>query len=296
MCWFDCHRRFTEPDHRFRNNKTDFKKGRRERRGPPVLRDGYEILDQINNMGLMKITEVGAEEHNAAVSRGLGWKKKSIFWDLPYWPSLLLRHNLDVMHIEKNVFDNIFFTILDVPGKLKDKWSARKDIKELCKRPELEPDEEDNRYPKACYALDRHEKQVLLDWLRSVKFPDGYVSNLSHCIDLHKLRLFGMKSHDCHVFMQRLMHVAFRPFLDDKVWEPIAQLSAFFRDLMCYELKPEVVMQLHKEIPIILCKLERIFPPALFDSMEHLPIHLPREAALCGPVNYRWMYLEERYV
>jgi hypothetical protein len=296
MCWFDCHRRFTEEDHRFRNNRNDFKKGKRVMSTPPVLRDGFEILDQIDRMGLVKITEVGAEEHNAAVSRGSGWKKKSIFWDLPYWPSLRVRHNLDVMHIEKNVFDNVFFTILDVPGKSKDNLKARKDLKDLCRRPELEPDEEENRYPKACYTLDRHEKQVLLEWLKTVKFPDGYVSNLSRCIDLVKLRLFGMKSHDCHVFMQRLLPVAFRAFLEDKVWEPIAQLSAFFRDLTCYELKSEVVMNLHKEIPIILCKLERIFPPGFFDSMEHLPIHLPREASICGPVQYRWMYPFERYV
>ena len=29
------------------------------------------------------------------------WYKKNIFWELPYWKDLLLRHNLDVMHIEK---------------------------------------------------------------------------------------------------------------------------------------------------------------------------------------------------
>ena len=29
------------------------------------------------------------------------WKKKSIFFRLPYWKDNLLRHNLDVMHIEK---------------------------------------------------------------------------------------------------------------------------------------------------------------------------------------------------
>ena len=113
------------------------------------------------------------------------------------------------MHIEKNVFDNVFFTILDVLGKSKDNLKARKDIKDLCRRPELEPDKEETRYPKACYALDRHEKQVLIKWLKTVKFLDGYVFNLSHCIDLHKLRVFGMKSHDCHVFMQRLLPVAF---------------------------------------------------------------------------------------
>ena len=32
--------------------------------------------------------------------------------------------------------------------------------------------------------------------------------------------------------------------------------------------------RLKEDIPIVLCKLERIFPPSLFDSMEHLPIHL----------------------
>jgi len=33
-----------------------------------------------------------------------------------------------------------------------------------------------------------------------------------------------------------------------------------------------------------------IFPPSFFDSMEHLPIQLPFEAKVGGPVQYRWMY------
>uniref|UniRef100_A0A2K2A3S9 DUF4218 domain-containing protein n=1 Tax=Populus trichocarpa TaxID=3694 RepID=A0A2K2A3S9_POPTR len=41
-------------------------------------------------------------------------------------------------------------------------------------------------------------------------------------------------------------------------------------------------------------KLEMIFPPSFFDSMEHLPIHLPFEAKAGGPVQYRWMYPFER--
>jgi len=28
------------------------------------------------------------------------WNKRAIFWDLAYWKDNLLRHNLDVMHIE----------------------------------------------------------------------------------------------------------------------------------------------------------------------------------------------------
>ena len=52
--------------------------------------------------------------------------------------------------------------------------------------------------------------------------------------------------------------------------------------------------RLEKEIPIILCRLERIFPPSFFDSMEHLPIHLAYEAMIAGHVQYRWMYPFER--
>jgi hypothetical protein len=38
------------------------------------------------------------------------------------------------------------------------------------------------------------------------------------------------------------------------------------------------------EIPVILCKFEKIFPPAFFDVMVHLAVHLPDEAMLRGPV------------
>lgn len=44
-----------------------------------------------------------------------------------------------------------------------------------------------------------------------------------------------------------------------------------------------------------LLNLEKIFPPSFFDVMEHLPVHLPYEAELGGPVQYRWMYPFERF-
>ena len=43
-----------------------------------------------------------------------------------------------------------------------------------------------------------------------------------------------------------------------------------------------------------LCKLELIFPPAFFDVMIHLAVHLPYEATLAGPVHTCWMYPFER--
>ena len=38
------------------------------------------------------------------------WRKKSILFELEYWVSLKLRHNMDVMHIEKNMCDSLFKT------------------------------------------------------------------------------------------------------------------------------------------------------------------------------------------
>lgn len=50
---------------------------------------------------------------------------------------------------------------------------------------------------------------------------------MSRCVDMNKLRMFGMKSQDCHVFMQRLIPVAFRELLPKEVWEVLTELSLF---------------------------------------------------------------------
>jgi len=59
--------------------------------------------------------------------RGDNWNKKSIFFKLAYWKTLLLRHNLDVMHIEKNVCDIILGTLMNMKGKTKDNVKSRLD-------------------------------------------------------------------------------------------------------------------------------------------------------------------------
>ena len=43
----------------------------------------------------------------------------------------MLRHNLDVMHIKKNVTDNVLGTVLESPRKTKDNLKARLDLKDM---------------------------------------------------------------------------------------------------------------------------------------------------------------------
>ena len=58
-------------------------------------------------------------------------EKKVNFFELPYWQHNLLRHNLDVMHIEKNIVDSILETLFDISGKTKDHAKARYDLKDM---------------------------------------------------------------------------------------------------------------------------------------------------------------------
>ena len=46
--------------------------------------------------------------------------RRSTLWDFEYWKDLVLRHNLDVMHIEKNICDIIIATLVNIEGKTKD--------------------------------------------------------------------------------------------------------------------------------------------------------------------------------
>ncbi|KAL0283511.1 UNVERIFIED_CONTAM: hypothetical protein Sangu_2885700 [Sesamum angustifolium] len=105
---------------------------------------------------------------------------------------------------------------MDINGKMKDNMNARTDLKIICIRPKLELDERrPNVMPKAIYTPGKEQKRRVCEWIRGLNFLDGYASNLACCVDMTKLRMHGMKSHDCHVFMQKLIPIAFRETLPE---------------------------------------------------------------------------------
>ncbi|WVZ01850.1 hypothetical protein V8G54_022656 [Vigna mungo] len=231
---------------------------------PSQIWTRVEHLPKVTESGVIRIKGYG-DWHN--------WTKRSIFWDLPYWKDNLLRHNLDVMHIEKNFFDNIINTVMNL--KALDNGRMLK--------------------PKANYMITKDEARIVCQWIKDLKMPDGYSSNLARCANIEKGSTQGMKSHDCHVFMDTLIPLAFS-CLPVHFLNPLTKISHFFKDLSSTTLKADSLAKLEENIPIILRKLERVLPPAFFDSMEHLPIHLAYEAWLGGPVQYRWMYPFERFM
>ena len=106
----------------------------------------------------------------------------------------------------------------------------------------------------------------------------------------------GLKTHDYHIILQKLLPLVVRKILPEDVVMPLIQLSRFFTALCSKELVEEDLDKLSSSIKETLCRLEMVFPPAFFDIMIHLPVHLAEEAKLGGPVCYRWMYPVERYL
>jgi hypothetical protein len=58
-------------------------------------------------------------------------------WELSYAQALILMHNIDVMYHERNVAESIVSTCMDIMGKIKDNFKARRDIAHVCNHPSL---------------------------------------------------------------------------------------------------------------------------------------------------------------
>ncbi|XP_074297118.1 uncharacterized protein LOC141627797 [Silene latifolia] len=174
-------RRLLEENHDFRYNKEAFN-GSEEHEVAPTTPSGAEVLRQIEDI--------------QDFSGSKTWKKKSEFFKLPYWDSHLIRHNLDVMHIEKNVCDNVIGTLLNLEGKSKDNLKARRDLEVMGIRKELHPQERGSRYylPPAPYTMSRVEKHAFCKLLHELKVPNGYAGNISR---EHVIKLEASKGPEC---------------------------------------------------------------------------------------------------
>ena len=122
------HRRYLDKTHKWRRSLAF--DGHRENRGEPGKLSMHET-----SKCLEKLKDVTPGKADGTKKRKRGQKDKepklfsrrSALWDLPYWKYLKLPHNLDVMHIEKNICDALLGIILCLE-KNKDTVNARLDL------------------------------------------------------------------------------------------------------------------------------------------------------------------------
>ncbi|XP_071688802.1 uncharacterized protein [Rutidosis leptorrhynchoides] len=237
---FMAHRRWLELLHPFCMDKDSFD-GTEEREGPPRSLTGEQVLAELKGFEI-KFGKLVKDNPSLPYN----WKKRSIFFQLPYWKNNLIRHNIDVMHTEKHVCDSLIGTLMNIDGKTKDHLKGRRDLEEMGIRHELHPEPLSNGkvyLPPTCFEMDKKEKEKFCNVLKEVKVPDGYAANISICIQVKPTpKMLGLKSHDNHILMQQLLPVAIRNILPKHVRSVIMKLCRYLGTLKFYvrnKSKPE---------------------------------------------------------
>ncbi|XP_020249305.1 uncharacterized protein LOC109826696 [Asparagus officinalis] len=147
------HRRMLDENHPYRDDIIHFD-GTKENRPRPDPLSGEDILAQWNGKNNVTFGKIKGRQETPQ-----GWNKKSIFFELPYWKTNKVRHNLDVMHIEKGVSEHILNLLLCKDGKSKDNLKARRDLQAWNIRKELHPIPKAERKPHQS-SQQQHVQQV----------------------------------------------------------------------------------------------------------------------------------------
>jgi hypothetical protein len=125
---------------------------------------------------------------------------------------------------------------MNIMGKTKNNFKARIDIAHVCSRPSLELDERGGK-PHASFCLKVKDRKEVMRWIKRLKSLDGYAAGLKRCVNVKAGKIHGLKSHDYYIIMKRLLHVMLCGYLDDDIWEALAELSYFYRKLCAKEKK-----------------------------------------------------------
>ncbi|XP_040378937.1 uncharacterized protein LOC121054146 [Oryza brachyantha] len=185
------HRRFLPQKHKYRkmerlfDNIVENDTALETRSGTYV----YEITKKIKVVyGKGKKKTVKRKRDDGDKDTTLPFKKHSIFFRyLDYWKDLEIRHAIDVMNLEKNVFDSTIGTLLDIRSKTNDGLKSCNDLADLDIRHDLHPLMLPNgkiNIPPACYSLTLEEKKAFFETVCQVEmyFPPSYLDIMEHLI------------------------------------------------------------------------------------------------------------------
>src|SRR3954466_15486587 len=292
-------RRFLPTNHPVRKKGKHFK-GEADHRKKPELPAGDDVFGMVKDIEVIFGKGPGGQSvpNDVATGHAPMWKKKSIFWELPYWKVLRVLSSIDVMHVTKNLCVNLL-GFLGVYGKTKDTPEARED-QQIMKDPKnMHTDnktDKERHLSRASYALTKAEKEIFFEVLYSIKVSSGFSCNIKGIINMAEKKFQNLKSHDCHVIMTQLLPIALRGLLPENVRVPIVKLCAFLNAISQKVINPDILPRLQKDVVQCLVSFELVFPPSFFNIMTHLLVHLVEEIAILGPVFLHNMFPFERFV
>ena len=82
--------------------------------------------------------------------------------------------------------------------------------------------------PGASNNLTTDEKRVVCQWLRAVKVPTGFSSNIKSLVSMKDLTLTSFNAHDCHIMLMVFLPIMVRAIGPEYVKMVITRLSYLF--------------------------------------------------------------------
>jgi hypothetical protein len=83
--------------------------------------------------------------------------------------------------------------------------------------------------PRAPYYLKPKERKEILKWPNTFEFLDRFTANIKREVYVGIGKLNGLKSHDYHIIMERLMSVMLHGYFNADLWKMFVELSYFYR-------------------------------------------------------------------
>jgi hypothetical protein len=118
----------------------------------------FEMVNSIQVV-FVKRTVKGQKRKKTLTLIDMHFKKQSIFFKyLLYQKDFETCHNIDLMHVTKNIFNKIIETLLDMLRKMKDGLKSCNDLVQFSLRLELHPilrPKEKHYLPPASYSISK---------------------------------------------------------------------------------------------------------------------------------------------
>jgi hypothetical protein len=130
-----------------------------------------------------------------------------------------------------------------------------------------------------------------------LEVPSGYSSNFKRLVSVKDMKMIFnlMKSHDCHVLMTTLLHIALKGIKTELVRDAVTSLCLFFNAIEQKVNDEEKLLDLERRHFETLCLLEATLSPSFFDLMLHLTAHLTREIWFLDLSYLHQMFPYERF-
>ena len=136
------------------------------------------------------------------------------------------------MHLEMNVFKSMIGVLLDIKGKTKDGLMSWTDLVNQAIRHNIHPQPSTQsgkvHLPDAGYNLTKDERRAMCQWLRGVKVPTGFSSNIKSLVSMKDLIMTNYNSHDCHVMLTVFLPIVIRDIGLEYVKMVITRMCYFF--------------------------------------------------------------------